>query len=67
VKGISQFAFLNCTNLSTVRVKDLNTSLTYGGFDNCTKLTKIEVPSVSLSKYQKARIWEAYASIIIGF
>ena len=66
VTSIGGNAFSRCSKLATVELKP-TTPPTLNGtiFKNCTALTQIIVPAGTLSAYQSATNWSAYADIMV--
>jgi hypothetical protein len=63
----SAYAFRNCTSLTTIKcLRDIPPTIQSTTFNGCTALTRIEVPLISLSTYQSASNWSAYADIMVG-
>lgn len=67
VTSIGGSAFYNCTSFTTLTLKG-TTPPTLGShaFQKCTTLTTIKVPKASLSAYQSATNWSAYADLMVG-
>ena len=62
VKSVGNYAFKDASNLQSIKMK-ATTPPTAGTsiFQGCSKLTKIYVPAGTLSSYQTATNWTAYA------
>ena len=66
VTSIGYNAFQNCSKLTTVEMKRTTPpKLSSSVFKNCTALTQIIVPVGTLSAYQSATNWSAYADIMV--
>ena len=63
VTSIGNYAFSNCSKLSTITVK-ATTPPTLGSSAIPSNVTKIYVPSGSVSTYQSASGWSTYSNII---
>ncbi|MBP8081909.1 MAG: leucine-rich repeat protein, partial [Spirochaetes bacterium] len=65
---IGNYAFTDCSNLDTLRVNAVEPpDVAPYVFKGCSKLTKIEVPSASVSNYKSASGWKDFDDMIVGF
>ena len=66
VTSINNSTFSSCSSLTTVEMKRTTPpKLSSSAFKNCTALTQIIVPAGTLSAYQSATNWSAYADIMV--
>lgn len=66
VTSIGDYAFSGCTNLTTMRLLPTTPPTLGSSSAISSATTRIEVPKNSLSDYQTAENWSAYADIIVG-
>ena len=66
VKEIGSSSFANSTRLTTVEMKPITPpTLSASAFNGCTALSTIIVPKGTLSDYQTATNWSAFADIMV--
>lgn len=66
VTDILNSAFYNCSKITTLEMKRVvPPKIASNTFNDCTALTTIIVPAGSLSAYQSATNWSAYADIMV--
>ena len=68
LESIGYSTFYNCTALTTVTMLSVNapTVTSSGLFTNCSSLTRIVVPTTSVSAYKSASYWSSYKSKIVA-
>ena len=64
VTSIGDYAFANCTGLTSVTVYAPDCTLGDDAFDGCSNLTNIYVFSDKVNSYKSADNWSTYADII---
>ena len=68
VTSIGDWAFYDCSSLTTVYSKQTTPPTTYNRtFESCTNLNKIYVPTASVDAYKAAAGWSEYADKIEGY